>query len=89
MNWFGKNLCQVNTQAQEGMKRNKENPKAHALFPKTNVLAIGFQPRLLLGIYSAEMVSYLKDVVDDSDHLMHAIEVGDKVAKFLSIWTQR
>ena len=40
MNWFGKNLCQVNTQAQEGMKRNKENPKAHALFPKTNVLAI-------------------------------------------------
>ena len=45
----------------------------------------GFQPRLLLGIYSAEMVSYLKDVVDDSDHLMHAIEVGDKVAKFLSI----
>ena len=48
-------------------------------------MVFGFQPRLLLGIYSAEMVSYLKDVVDDSDHLMHAIEVGDKVAKFLSI----
>ena len=31
------------------------------------------------------MVSYPKEVVDGWDHLMHAIELGNKVAQSLSI----
>ena len=45
----------------------------------------GFQLGLLLGIYSVGMVSYPKEVVDGWEHLMHAIEVGEEVAKSLSI----
>ena len=45
----------------------------------------GFQLRLLLEIYFVGMVSYPKVVVDGWDHLMHAIEVGEEVAKSLSI----
>ena len=39
----------------------------------------GFLPWFLLGIYPAGMVSYLKEVINGWDHLMHAIELGSKV----------
>ena len=32
-----------------------------------------------LGIYPAGMVSYLKEVINGWDHLMHAIELGSEV----------
>ena len=38
-----------------------------------------------MGIYLARMVSYPKEVIDDWDHLMHAIDLGSEVAQSLLV----
>ena len=44
---------------------------------------------LLLGIYLTRMISYLKKEVNGWDHLMHAIEVGDKNPNSYPFGTKR
>ena len=38
-----------------------------------------------MGIYLARIVFYPKEVIDDWDHLMHAIKLGSKVAQSLLV----